>query len=206
MSNKITNILYHSARINEIIRTLNLLDYEKFYLTGGTLRNIVWNKLHGFNENYQIEDCDIIFYNPNTIDKKYEKFIEEELNYLNPNFNWSVKNQSRMHIRNGHLPYDNITEALTAFPDTSSAFALNSNWEILAPYGLNDIEKLDLVQTYFCHKNEKSLFSQRIIKKAWIDKWPRLKISKDIRKKEIYTGHLSNNYAKYETLMVEYAV
>lgn len=177
----IKNILNTNFRINSIINSLSLITNETLYLTGGTLRNAIWNKLHNFNDNYELEDCDVIFYNSNNILKSYENHIENELKIINPNIEWSVKNQARMHVRNGHLPYGSLFNALFAFPETCSAVALGKNWEVIAPYGISDLLNLSLVETNYCRTFEKGTFIKRIIKKEWLNKWPELKLGEEVR-------------------------
>ena len=108
---------------------------------------------------------------------------------INPNINWSVKNQARMHIRNGHLPYDSLINALTFFPETCSAIAIDSNWKIIAPYGITDLINLSLVETDYCKTFENGTFAKRVIKKEWLKKWPKLKLSKKVGHTTTYIKH-----------------
>lgn len=186
------NILKRSERLNKILRVINSIESEKLYLTGGTLRNIVWNYLHDYEENYEIEDCDIIFYNSFQLSKNYEDSIRTTLNTICSDFQWSVKNQARMHIRNGHLPYLNINEALKAFPETCSSFALSTNWEIIAPYGLTDLLNFKIKPTPFCKKNEYDIFFKRVSQKKWLQKWPNLILTEQIRLTTMYKNNSQN--------------
>lgn len=176
MLDKIKN----SALLNEIVDSIELIKFESLFLTGGTLRNLVWNILHGYNEHYGLEDCDIIFYNPLIKNRSYEKHIERILHEKCPHINWSVKNQARMHLRNGHKPYKNISDALIAFPETCSAIGIGENWNIIAPYGLIDLFNFRVKPTTFCIQNEYHIFINRFQSKRWIEKWPNLKINQNI--------------------------
>ena len=186
---EIKRILNANFRINQIINSFAGINEEELYLTGGALRNAIWNNLHGFDDGYELEDCDIIFYNPNRIDKSYEKLIEQKLNLLNPIINWSVKNQARMHLKNGHLPYNSIEDALKAFPDTVSAVAIDKYWNTIAPYGLSDLFNLSINETNYCHINEIGTFNKRVVEKDWLTKWPKLKLSKKVRFTTTYIAH-----------------
>lgn len=179
VNQKVLEIITDSSRITSIIRTIKLIDSESLMLTGGSLRNVVWNYLHYFKEEYELEDCDIIFYNPHNLSKTYEESIKSKLEYLNPDINWSVKNQARMHIRNGHKPYKGIFEALSAFPETCSAVAVDKNWNIISPYGLSDLYNLIVTPTQFCIDNEIDVYQRRVKQKKWFDKWVDLKLERN---------------------------
>lgn len=172
--------LKNSKLVNEILNSIELVEFEDLFLTGGTLRNIVWNKLHCYNENSFLEDCDIIFYNPFNLTKEYEKIIEQILFSIQPNLKWSVKNQARMHLRNGHQPYNDIITALRAFPETCSAIAIGRNFKTLAPFGFIDLLNFRVNPTNFCFENEPHIFINRTKEKGWNEKWPNLIINEKI--------------------------
>ncbi len=185
----IIEIFKNSNRINSILKTIEEFKSEHLFLTGGSLRNVVWNSLHFYTEDYELEDCDIIFYNQFDTSKEYETFIRQELNYLNPNIRWSVKNQARMHIRNNHTPYTNITDALKSFPETCSAIAIDKNWSIISPYGLNDLVALLIKPTKFCLENEIEVFYNRLAKKTWLDKWSDLILYENTARNKRFSPH-----------------
>ena len=179
INHKILDIVKNSNRITSIIQTIKLINTENLMLTGGSLRNVVWNYLHYYTEEYELEDCDIIFYNPTNLSKAYENSIKSKLEYLNPDIKWSVKNQARMHIRNGHKPYSGIYNALSAFPETCSSVAIDRNWNIISPYGLEDLLNLIVKPTPFCIDNEIGVYDRRIRQKNWIYKWADLQIERN---------------------------
>jgi len=172
---KYLEIVHNSLLVEEVISTITRIEQEHLYLTGGALRNIVWNKLHNYTEEYQIEDFDIVFFNASQIEKKYELWLVEILKETCPTINWSVKNQARMHTRNKHKKYNSIAESLSFFPETSSAIAIDKQWDIIAPFGLTDILNLQLRPTDFCYKNEVNVFYSRMEKKEWKKKWKLLR-------------------------------
>jgi len=184
----VLGILKSSNRINSIMQTIRLIKSEELLLTGGSLRNIVWNNLHLYSESYELEDCDIIFYNPVDISRNYEEQIRKRLEYFNPDINWSVKNQARMHIRNKHKPYSGILDALIAFPETCSAVAIDKDWNIISPYGLYDLYNLTVAPTKYCMENEIEVYHRRLIKKNWHEKWADLIILEN-------TAHNKGSYA-----------
>jgi|GEM_PF-1532399 len=164
------NLVRKSELINSILSVIVRFEEEELYLTGGVLRNTIWNKLHNKHDDFFIDDCDIVFYGKD-VTKRYEKEIERYLEVELPYINWSVKNQARMHLRNGHLKYKNLDEAIYCFPETSSAFAINGKWNIIAPYGYQDLLNLKLAPTTFCKTHEPHIFVNRLKQKKWLQRF-----------------------------------
>ena len=53
-----------------------------------------------------------------------------------------MKNQARMHLKNGDPPYTGTIDAMRNCPETATAIAARSNGalvELAAPYGVDDL-------------------------------------------------------------------
>ncbi|MRE47150.1 hypothetical protein GII66_24395, partial [Escherichia coli] len=50
-------------------------------------------------------------------------YLEDRLRQQLPSLDWSVKNQARMHQRNGDYPYTSTRNALLHWPETATAIA-----------------------------------------------------------------------------------
>lgn len=167
------SLVRKSDLINSIVETIAKVERCQLYLSGGVLRNAIWNTLHFREDFLYTDDCDILYYD-NSIEKNFEKDIEAFLQSISPNFKWSVKNQARMHLRNKHKPYSSVSNALEFFPETASAIAIDANWNIIAPFGFHDILTLTLKPTPFCHKNEIQVFNRRVALKKWLTNFENL--------------------------------
>ncbi len=73
-------------------------------LAAGFVRNLVWDRLHGLVAT-PFTDIDVIYFDPADLSRETENRYEAELRILAPEYPWSVKNQARMHLRNGDKPY-----------------------------------------------------------------------------------------------------
>lgn len=157
----------------ETVRDLNLNDS---WIGAGFIRNKIWDKLHGYNRT-KLNDIDIIYFDKTKSSKKHDLLIENKLNLINPQLKWSVKNQSRMNIRNDHEPYSNCKEAISFWPETATSIAIRitqkNKIEYIAPYGLEDLFNLIVVPT---PKFNLTIYSNRVEKKMWNKKWPKLSI------------------------------
>src|SRR3954467_10334676 len=61
---------------------------------GGVIRNLVWDRLHGYTRPTPIADVDVAFYDPNDLSPECEHAFERELLHRMPNVRWDVKNQA----------------------------------------------------------------------------------------------------------------
>jgi len=167
-------------QMKKFLNNISVYNNQNLYLTGGFLRDQIWTQLHNNEYSFENQDVDIIYYS-NIIDRNEEKSIERFLFSNYPNFNWSVKNQARMHMRNKHSRYLSLESALMCFPETASAIALNGIGDLIAPFGVNDLITLKLKPTPFCFYNEIDVFENRIHSKKWLNKF--------INLKKYYTQH-----------------
>ncbi|CAM1362827.1 conserved hypothetical protein [Tenacibaculum litoreum] len=160
-------------RILETVRNLHLPDC---WIGAGFVRNKIWDYKHN-SKRTSLNDVDVIYFDKSNITKARELALEKQLKAINPTVNWSVKNQARMHIRNGHSPYKNCLEAISYWPETATAIAiqLNSDNQIafIAPYGLNDLFNLVVKPT---PNFDLTTYRNRIAGKKWEDTWVKLVI------------------------------
>lgn len=91
-------------------------------------------------------DIDVIWFDKTNNHPDVDAAIEASLQAFDSTLNWSVKNQARMHTRNGDSPYDSTVEAMKAWPETATAVAVRllekDLIEIAAPLGLEDLCEL----------------------------------------------------------------
>jgi hypothetical protein len=181
LENKLIQIMKtyeHFMRDLELVQQLNL---PYGCISAGYVRNYVWDCLHGFSNRTPLNDVDILYYDSTDLsedsEKKYESFLKHQWH----GYNWSVKNQARMHIRNQDKPYLSVAEAMKRWPETATAVGIsldNSNKiEIIAPHGLHDL--FDLVIRRSAFFKDTAYFYTRIHNKKWLEVWPQLRLVED---------------------------
>lgn len=160
-----------------IVRDLNLKDG---WIGAGFVRNKVWNELHNL-PNPLTTDIDVIYFDIENAESHFNEQIEKELIEKHPHLQWSVKNQAKMHIRNGHSSYTSTENAISYWPETAIAMRLNSEnqLECLAPYGLDDLFNLVVAPT---PKTNAATYNSRLKAKAWQQKWKNLKVFSQLHK------------------------
>ncbi|MGD6818873.1 nucleotidyltransferase family protein [Metabacillus sp. 84] len=180
--NRLAGILEKHPIFEEIFSAAGKV-WENYYLGAGFVTQTVWNELAENEFAYGIGDADIIYYEQNDLSPESEKEIENQLRreLSAIPFKLDIKNQARVHLWYEEKfgfptkPYSSLEEAIDTWPTTASAIGVKknkSNYEIYAPYGLEDLFTMTV-------RPNKLLVSKEVYEaKAykWKSKWPGLKI------------------------------
>lgn len=157
------------------------LDLSECWLGAGFIRNLVWDRLHGFPAPTPLADVDVLTFEPGTGSER-EIQIEAALASALPAVPWSVKNQARMHARNGDAHYRDTEDALRHWLETPTAvaarLAAGGAVEILAPFGLTDLFGLTVRPTPHARSRRDRLkaYRLRMAAKAWSATWPGVRV------------------------------
>ncbi len=152
------------------------------WIGAGFLRGAVWDRLHGYAERTPLDDIDVVYFDPEARGPAAEAALERRLGEDLPGLPWEVKNQARMHLRNGDAPYGSSADALAHWLETPTAVALRLNDggspELLAPLGTEDLLGLVVRPTPHARMQEHRLaaYRARLEKKNWPAKWPKLRV------------------------------
>ena len=66
----------------------------------------------------------MVYHDPSCPGPAAETAAEARLKELVPGLLWSVRNQARMHVRNGDAPYDSTADTLRHWLETPTAVAV----------------------------------------------------------------------------------
>jgi hypothetical protein len=159
------------------VRALKLSDG---WIGAGFVRDAVWDHLHGYGQKPLSGDVDVVWFDSEYCHPDYDSDLEERISQQLSIFNWSVKNQARMHQRNGDRPYLSTENALMYWPETATAVAARINdrnvIEIIAPYGLNDLFERRLRPTPAFEREKLDVFRQRVAVKRWTERYHSLQV------------------------------
>ena len=162
-------------RLLDLVRSLRLPDC---WIGAGFVRNAVWDSLHGRAPSSPSGDVDVVWFDPERTDPSADREIEVALRILDPSVAWDVKNQARMHLRNGDAPYVSATDAIRCFPETATAVAVrrsaHDHCDIAAPFGLDDLFGLIVRPTPSFADEKRRLYDKRVQAKGWLETWPLL--------------------------------
>lgn len=158
-----------------IVAALGLPDC---WIGAGLIRNAVWDHLHCRGTSPIAGDVDVIWFDASSSNPEMDLQIEAQLRNAEPPIEWSVKNQARMHSRNGDRPYVSATDAMRFWPETATAVAARrtelDKCEIAAPLGLDDLFALRVRPTHRFVTEKRGIFEDRLRAKDWNSTWPLL--------------------------------
>lgn len=180
--NEIISAINSDEWMLSVLKTARGAGLPDWMIGAGFVRNKIWNILHDFPADASHDsDLDLIYFDPTNVSEEYEKQTEQQLNDSLQQA-WSVKNMARMHIKNNDDPYSSTADGLAHWVETATCIAVKLNdaneVELIAPYGIDDLVGLILRPTPHM-KHRMQDFENRITKKHWLEKWPKLKIARE---------------------------
>ncbi len=155
------------------------LELPDSWIGAGFVRNAVWDTLHGYDRPTALNDVDVLYFDPRDPSREAERSHEQRLAQDMPGVPWSVRNQARMHLRNGDAPYRSVLDAMRYWGETPTGVAMRlgreSHLELIAAYGIDDLVNLEVWPTpSFAGKLH--VYRARMRKKRWTTIWPRLTV------------------------------
>ncbi|KTE21922.1 MAG: nucleotidyltransferase family protein [Sphingopyxis sp.] len=174
----LSSILENDHRRMAALKAVEELSLPDGWIGAGFVRDAVWDYLHGRAADLPAGDVDVVWFDRHRVEERHDREIEIRLRQQQPDFDWSVKNQARMHLRNGDRPYASVMEAMRFWPETATAVAVrlvSDGWlEINAPFGLDDLFAPRLVPTSSFTGAKRHIFDGRVASKKWLLRFPLL--------------------------------
>ncbi len=160
-------------RALSVVEKLNLPDW---LIAAGFVRNLIWDDC--FSKQTQVNDIDVIYFCREDMSEARDELLEEQLKAICPEFPWSVKNQARMHIKNGDDPYQDTLDAMRYWPEkqTSIGVKLDAGGNVDVKHCFD----IDIQFSGQINRNparSKEIFERRVSAKRWVDIWPDLIIT-----------------------------
>lgn len=153
----------------------NLADW---CLAAGFVRNLVWDKMHGFSSSTALNDIDLIYFNPKDDSERKDRELEQQLT-VSLDLPWSVKNQARMHKRNFDSPYTSTSDAMSYWVEVETAVGatLDESGEVIlvSPFGFESL--FEFTVTINTKRPKPQEFNERMTKKQWLTIWPKLVVN-----------------------------
>lgn len=149
----------------------------EWYIAAGFVRNLVWDRLHGYTESTALSDIDVIYFNASNTSLAAEVIIENSLKSMMSDCNWSVKNQARMSDKHGHDAYQNCIDAMSFWPEIQTAIGVTKQTDgetrVVSPFSPEQVIKLAVTRNSKCTTQ---VYYGRLKNKDWIKTWPELKL------------------------------
>lgn len=146
------------------------------WIVAGFLRNLVWD--HRFDTRTGLNDVDVVYFDPVDLGRAGEQQLEALLAEAEPQVCWQVRNQARMHLRHGHVPYRDCLDAISRYPECETAVGVrlgpNGALEWLLPFGLEH----NWAGTLTANPTVPlPVFQHRVQQKQWLAIWPELRVA-----------------------------
>lgn len=175
LEEKLTHWLHNDDERMHALRTAATLNLPQWCLAAGFVRNLIWDKLHGFEYTTALSDIDLIYYDNSETSEKIDRNYERILHSMS-NVPWSVKNQARMHKKIGVNPYHSVVDAMSYWPEVETAIGAKINHrqeiEIISPFALPLL--VNTTVTVNSKHPEPNIAKKRAAEKGWLKKWPNL--------------------------------
>lgn len=154
------------------VQTLRL---QSWAIGAGAVRDVVWNRLHGLPDAPPASDVDVVHFDPCRDD---DDTLQAQLVALSP-LRWEVVNQAGVHRwRPGRAPYASLIDGIGSWPEVVTCVAVTLDDDgrvgVIAPYGLDDL--FAMVARPNPHCPTSGAFTERMAKKRWGERWPRVRI------------------------------
>lgn len=177
---RLVELIKSDQRITELLRAVRSLDVDQWCIAAGTIRNKVWDHLHGFTEPTLPSDIDVLVYDPHRAEARYEAALETELQHLVPGVQWEVVNQATVHTYVGDPgPFESTNDAMSRWADLATAVGVHLTVDdqvvVTAPAGLNDLFNLR-VRPNLVTPTSRGVYQDRMDSKGWKEIWPLLTI------------------------------
>lgn len=175
---QIIDWLRQDSQRMQALYTARRLGLNDWCLGAGFVRNLVWDRLHGFTTSTPLNDIDVIHFAPRHNDAERDRMLESRLLEwsVQP---WSVKNQARMHLRSHRAPYRDSQDAISYWTEIETAVGArlqaDDRIQLIAPFGLQALFNHSI--TFNPKSNNLVAFEQRVAEKQWLELWPRLKLA-----------------------------
>lgn len=177
-SRVVSDILLSDDTRVRCLHALHDCKLPQAYIGAGFVRNAIWDHTHKKTQPTPLNDVDVVYFDKNDVSVDAEKWIQEYLMERFPEVQWQAKNQARMHLKHGHLPYSSTEHAISHWVEQETCVAVRltsqGTCDVIAPFGL----ACNFANTITLNSPAKSasIFIERIVDKKWQILWPNLQV------------------------------
>jgi hypothetical protein len=181
---KLVSLVAESSATMQALRAARSLGLDSWCIGAGAIRNLVWDRLHGFEVATQPEDVDLVFYEATDLSQDLERLLENKLGLAAPEFKWEAVNQAAVHswlnrqARQEAEPFRSLVEGIASWPEIATwvgvSLAASGQIEVVAPHGLTDL--FEMTVRWNPARVSKEVYQARLAKKCFSERWPRVKV------------------------------
>lgn len=177
--NDVAQLVSRDAWMMKVLRAADERGLPDWWIGAGFLRDRVWDAIEG-NQVSKPRDVDLVFFDSRNVKATNDWAITDEMNICYPLATWEVRNQARMHTKDGSKPFRCTAEGIAHWTETATAIAVrlhDGELNFLYCYGSNDLLHLIVRPvTVDGSVSSSALVQRRIADKQWLVRWPHLQI------------------------------
>lgn len=184
LQSRLIDLVHSSLTLMRVLRAARAVDAPDWLIGAGVIRDLVWDRLHGFEGRRREKDIDLSFFDPSSLGDEGERDVQRELTARAPDICWDATNQAGVHLWYPRVfgvevrPLASSADAVGTWPETATAVAIRllagDRIEVVAPYGLHDLFGL------ICRRNPRRATEQeyrrRVQSKHIAKRWPQVRI------------------------------
>jgi hypothetical protein len=181
---KLCQIIRASDWFMQVLVAVRDCDPPDWFVGAGALRNLVWDRLHGYSAPTPIADIDVAFFDPTDLTPERDWALQEQLRSRLPGVPWEATNQAAVHLwyeQAFGYPVPSLLssgDAIGTWPETATSIGarmfLNGDLLVVAPCGLADL--FNLVLRRNPRRVTVAQFRLRTGEKEIQRKWPHVQI------------------------------
>jgi hypothetical protein len=172
------------AWLMDILRAARDVVPSEWAVTSGTIRNLVWDHLHGHEGPAAVKDVDVAFFDRVDVSRERDESLEEALRTRLPEVPWEVTNQGGVHLwyagRFGHEipPIVSLEDGISRNPETATSIGIRLEADgavtVIAPCGLDDL--FEMILRHNPKQVSGDYFLQRLREKRIRERWPKASV------------------------------
>ncbi|PWG60814.1 nucleotidyltransferase family protein [Bifidobacterium catulorum] len=164
----------------QVLAAAKSMGLPDWWIGAGFLRNRVWDALEG-NEPVRPRDVDLVYFRSSDTAPETDWTLSDHANVRFPFARWEIRNQARMHVKDGAVPFHSAAEGIAHWTETATAVAvrLDENGKLSFLYSYGSADLLNLIVrpvTVDGTTVPRDLVERRIRDKRWLERWPDLTV------------------------------
>jgi hypothetical protein len=138
-----------SAMLMRALDVARAVDPPDWLIGSGVIRDLVWDRLHGFDRPTTPKDLDLVFFDAAALGEEREQEVQNALAAKAAEIPWDAKNQAAIHLWYPEVfvvavePLTSSADAVATWPETATAVAVSllpdDSVRVVAPCGLDDL-------------------------------------------------------------------
>lgn len=157
------------------LRVARSLELPDWYIGAGFLRNAIWDACHQYTASTPLNDIDLVYFDSANISPSRDDKLESQAR-KHFSTEWEIRNQARMHEKQGNPPYQNAAHAIAHWVEVPTCVGVRLNKDdtltFIAPFGLAENWSCQVRMNPEVPRPE--AYHSRVKEKGWAQRWPRL--------------------------------